>query len=241
MAGSVPVYMMTPSPSRPAASSILGPEPATKSGTRRGPSSQARRVSTPLSSRARPPASSARIALVIASRVAIRAARCTLTPIVSALLPPVPMPSTMRPGAISSSVAMALAATDQWRVCGTVTPGPSVIRRVPSAHAASVTHSSRQTRCESVIQTVSYPSASASCACRTTSPTGSLLTIPTSNRISAARQSAPQPPTSEAAQTGPDARRRPRAAREAYSLYVERAAAGANEADGPVSAASFRR
>jgi len=32
---------------------------------------------------------------------------------------------------------------------------------------------------------------------------------------------------------GPAARRRPKAAREAYSLYVERAAEGANEADGP--------
>ena len=35
---------------------------------------------------------------------------------------------------------------------------------------------------------------------------------------------------------GPAARRRPKAAREAYSLYVERAAEGANEADGPLSA-----
>src|SRR5438552_98057 len=33
----------------------------------------------------------------------------------------------------------------------------------------------------------------------------------------------------------PAARRRPTAAREAYSLYVERAAEGANEADGPLS------
>ena len=40
-----------------------------------------------------------------------------------------------------------------------------------------------------------------------------------------------------AGETGPDARRRPKAAREAYSLYVERVAEGANEADGPVSAA----
>src|SRR6266511_2541490 len=40
---------------------------------------------------------------------------------------------------------------------------------------------------------------------------------------------------SQAAQKGPDARRRPRAAREAYSLYVERAAEGANAADGPLS------
>src|SRR5438046_1629043 len=41
----------------------------------------------------------------------------------------------------------------------------------------------------------------------------------------------------QAAQKGPDARRRPKAAREAYSLYVERAVEGANEADGPLSAA----
>jgi uncharacterized protein (UPF0276 family) len=41
----------------------------------------------------------------------------------------------------------------------------------------------------------------------------------------------------QAAQEGPDARRRLRAAREAYSPYVERAAEGANEAAGPFSAA----
>jgi hypothetical protein len=41
----------------------------------------------------------------------------------------------------------------------------------------------------------------------------------------------------QAAQKGSDARRRPMAAREAYCLYVERAAEGANEADGPFSAA----
>ena len=35
---------------------------------------------------------------------------------------------------------------------------------------------------------------------------------------------------------GPDARRRPRVAREAYFLYVERATEGADEADGPLSA-----
>src|SRR5713226_164467 len=45
------------------------------------------------------------------------------------------------------------------------------------------------------------------------------------------------PSTSQAAQKGPDARRRPTAAGEAYSLYVEPAAEGANEADGPFSAA----
>src|SRR5262249_54695697 len=41
----------------------------------------------------------------------------------------------------------------------------------------------------------------------------------------------------QAAQKGPDARRRPRAARKPYCLYGERAAEGANEADGPFSAA----
>ena len=35
---------------------------------------------------------------------------------------------------------------------------------------------------------------------------------------------------------GPVARRRPKTAREAYSLYVERAVEGANEANGPLSA-----
>src|SRR5437773_11450958 len=45
----------------------------------------------------------------------------------------------------------------------------------------------------------------------------------------------------QGAEKGPDARRRPKAAREADSLYVERAAEGANDADGPCSAACERR
>jgi hypothetical protein len=39
----------------------------------------------------------------------------------------------------------------------------------------------------------------------------------------------------ESDEKGPDARGRSMAAREAYFLYVERAAKGANEADGPFS------
>src|SRR5262245_27731010 len=54
---------------------------------------------------------------------------------------------------------------------------------------------------------------------------------------SEATRFSPWPATEQADQKGPDARRRPRAAREAYSVYVERAAAGANEADGPFSSA----
>ena len=41
----------------------------------------------------------------------------------------------------------------------------------------------------------------------------------------------------EGDEQGPAARRRPKAVREAYVLYVERAAEGANEADGPLSSA----
>ncbi len=45
--------------------------------------------------------------------------------------------------------------------------------------------------------------------------------------------------SSPGAEKGPAARRRPKAAREAYSLYVERAAEVANEADGPFSAPGY--
>jgi hypothetical protein len=46
-----------------------------------------------------------------------------------------------------------------------------------------------------------------------------------------------RPLAAQGVEKGPAARRRPKVAREAYSLYVERAAEGANEADGPLSAA----
>src|SRR5215510_1403452 len=49
------------------------------------------------------------------------------------------------------------------------------------------------------------------------------------------RTSPPVPST--AAEKGPDARRRPKAAGEAWSLHVEPAGEGGNEADGPLSAA----
>src|SRR5262245_10388279 len=42
----------------------------------------------------------------------------------------------------------------------------------------------------------------------------------------------------EREEKGPAARRRPRAGREAYFLYVERPAEGANAADGPLSSRS---
>src|SRR5437867_10488589 len=49
------------------------------------------------------------------------------------------------------------------------------------------------------------------------------------------KQMGPSPRSGQGEEKGPAARRRPKAAREAYSLYVERAAEGANEADGPLS------
>ena len=90
--------------------------------------------------------------------LSMRAGRPTsssLRPIVWAELPPVPMPSTTRPGASSSKVRTALAVTDTCRVWGTVTPGPSRMRDVAVAHAPSVTHNSRHTRCVSAIHAVS--------------------------------------------------------------------------------------
>src|SRR5258706_5075390 len=50
-----------------------------------------------------------------------------------------------------------------------------------------------------------------------------------------------RPQSTPIGEKGPVARRRPKAAGEAYSLYVERAAEGANEADGPLSSLSEDR
>jgi len=77
---------------------------------------------------------------------------------------------------------------------------------------------------------------------RSATPGWEKLCRPASHSL-AVRQIFDQQPTSgllknsQAAQKGPDARRRPTVAREVYSLYVERATEGANEADGPFSAA----
>ena len=85
----------------------------------------------------------------------MRAVCPSVSPIVCAALPPVPTPTTTRPGASSSRVTAALAVTEMCRVCGTVMPGPRRIREVASAQAVSVTHSSRQMRWVSGIQAVS--------------------------------------------------------------------------------------
>jgi len=109
----------------------------------------------PVSKRVARPASSSRNAVAVPASVVARPTCESDSPIVCALDPPVPTPMTTRLGARSASVAIALAVTETWRECGTVTPGPSRMREVAAAHAASVTQSSRQIRCESVIHAVS--------------------------------------------------------------------------------------
>src|SRR5215467_14544253 len=68
-------------------------------------------------------------------------------------------------------------------------------------------------------------------------------TVVTESRSTSARLTRVRRKPGESDEKGPDARRRPMAAREAYSLYVERAGEGGNEADGPLSSLSpgFRR
>ena len=70
--------------------------------------------------------------------------------------------------------------------------------------------------------------------CRGNSTVGS---NPTPSAIILSEMICEIPQNSPIGEKGPVARRRAKAAREAYSLYVERAAEGDNEADGPFSAA----
>src|SRR5215472_15846136 len=66
-------------------------------------------------------------------------------------------------------------------------------------------------------------------------------TVVTESRSTSARLTRVRRKPGESDEKGPDARRRPMAAREAYSLYVERAGEGGNEADGPLSSVSLVR
>ena len=77
------------------------------------------------------------------------------TPRLSGPLSPTPMPRRMRPGASSSSVAMALAMTVGWRPARWLTPGPRLMRLVDTASAPSMDIASRTAMCESVIQKTS--------------------------------------------------------------------------------------
>ena len=61
----------------------------------------------------------------------------------STALSPVPMPSMVRPGASSRTVAAAQAATAGCRVCGLMTREPNRMRLVLIAASASQTWTSR--------------------------------------------------------------------------------------------------
>ncbi len=74
-----------------------------------------------------------------------------------------PRPSRVRPGAISATLAMALAVTAGCRVTGLETRGPSGMRRVCSAASVIPTYSSRYSDCESAMPSRSKPLASACC------------------------------------------------------------------------------
>src|SRR5262249_2030835 len=77
---------------------------------------------------------------------------------------PVPMPKSIRPGAIPFNVAKALAVTAAMRFDGTRTPVPRRIREVLSAAAAIATKQSPVIICVSKNQACVKPSSSALCA-----------------------------------------------------------------------------
>jgi hypothetical protein len=57
--------------------------------------------------------------------------------------PPMPIPSTSRPGAAAASVAAIEASSAGWRFMTLATSGPTVARRVRAAAIASTVHASR--------------------------------------------------------------------------------------------------
>jgi len=81
-------------------------------------------------------------------------------PIVWADVYPVPTTTLMRPGAISSTVWIALPSTETWRVSGLVTAGNNVKVDVCADASPSVTNVSRHSSWLSRIPAPSKPAAS---------------------------------------------------------------------------------
>ena len=82
-------------------------------------------------------------------------------PLVATELSPLPRPSRKRSPLSSASDMAALDVTDGCRVTPVVTADPTRMRRVLSAMAVMLTHSSRQSTGESATHTASRPSCSA--------------------------------------------------------------------------------
>ncbi len=104
----------------------------------------------------------------------ISASVAGLRPIVLAEVYPVPITNFMRPGASSSTVAIAPASTEGCRVKGLVTAGNSVSRDVCVAAWPSVTKVSRQSIWLSRMPAPSKPAASTSRSSFTSSAIGAV-------------------------------------------------------------------
>ncbi len=125
--------MKTPSATPPAMRSVRGPPAAIQIGTGRWWGSRAGRAAPTSTSS---PSRRARIRRVLASSSCTRAG---LSPARRTAVSPIPMPSSVRPGASSSIVAMEDAVTVGCRVTGFAMSGASTMRVVARAAAASST------------------------------------------------------------------------------------------------------
>src|SRR5262249_32149063 len=114
-------------------------------------------------------------------------------------------------------------------------------RRMRATRARTWTGTSCPTSCGTRPSCANPWPRSASSATAPARPCSTATTPPSGRPFRALPTPCSDPAHAPGAQKGPDTRRRPRAAREAYWLYVERVAAGANEADGPFSAARLER
>ena len=132
-AGAVPTRMKTPSATRPAARSMRGPPAAIQTGTGRACGSRAG-SRAPVSTAS--PCSRARARRVASSSSRTRAGR---SPARRTAVSPIPSPSSVRPSASSSTVAIEEAVTLMWRLTGLAISGPMRIRLVARAASASIT------------------------------------------------------------------------------------------------------
>ena len=113
--------------------SVRGPPAAIQMGTGRWWGSRAGRAAPTSTSW---PSSSARIRRVLSSSSLTRAGR---SPASRTAVSPTPQPSSVRPGASSSMVAIDDAVTVGCRLTGLASSGPSTMRSVAWAAAASST------------------------------------------------------------------------------------------------------
>ena len=132
-ASCVPTRMKTPSATRPAIRSVRNPPAAIQTGTGRAKGSRAG-SGAPTSTGS--PWSSERMITVAASSSATLAGR---SPASRTAVSPAPRPSSSRPSASSSTVAIDEAVTVGWRITGLVISTPMPMRLVARAANAIIT------------------------------------------------------------------------------------------------------